>query len=151
MAGVAIEQSTRGLQALAEQLNQLATADYDDMLEQIGATVESQTRRRLSEEKEAPDGSPWKPLSNDWSARKSERSSGGMMEYQGHLLDSIAYQVEGSEVHVGTGLIYGAIHQLGGEPVGKPIPARPYLGLSGDNETELNEVIESWLNQLLSR
>ena len=149
MAGVTITQDTRGLEALAGRLNQLTSVDYSDLLEQIGGTVESQTRRRLSEEKEAPDGSAWKPLSDDWAARKSERSSGGMLEYQGHLLDSIAYQVNGDEVEIGTGLIYGAIHQLGGEPVGKPIPARPYLGLSSDNETELNEVIEAWLNQLL--
>ncbi|MCW7552592.1 phage virion morphogenesis protein [Endozoicomonas gorgoniicola] len=149
MAGVTLTQDTKGLEVLAERLNQLASADYDDLLEQIGGTVESQTRRRLSEEKEAPDGSPWEPLSDDWAARKSGRSSGGMLEYQGHLLDSIAYQVNGDEVQIGTGLIYGAIHQLGGEPVGKPIPARPYLGLSSDNENELNEVIEAWLNQLL--
>ena len=149
MAGVTLTQDTKGLEDLAERLNQLASADYDDLLEQIGSTVESQTRRRLSEEKEAPDGSPWEPLSNDWAARKSQRSSGGMLEYQGHLLDSIAYQVTGDEVEIGTGLIYGAIHQLGGESVGKPIPARPYLGLSSDNENELNEVIEAWLNQLL--
>ena len=149
MAGVTLTQDTKGLEDLAERLNQLASADYDDLLEQIGSTVESQTRRRLSEEKEAPDGSPWEPLSNDWAARKSERSSGGMLEYQGHLLDSIAYQVNGDEVEIGTGLIYGAIHQLGGESVGKPVPARPYLGLSSDNENELNEVIEAWLNQLL--
>ena len=149
MAGVTLTQDTKGLEDLAERLNQLASADYDNLLEQIGSTVESQTRRRLSEEKEAPDGSPWEPLSNDWAARKSQRSSGGMLEYQGHLLDSIAYQVTGDEVEIGTGLIYGAIHQLGGESVGKPIPARPYLGLSSDNENELNEVIEAWLNQLL--
>ncbi|MCW7554442.1 phage virion morphogenesis protein [Endozoicomonas gorgoniicola] len=149
MAGVTLTQNIKGLEALAERLNQLASADYNDLLEQIGGMVESQTQRRLSEEKEAPEGSPWEPLSDDRATRKSEWSSGGMLEYQGHLLDSIAYQVSGDEVKIGTGLIYGAIHQLGGEPVGKPIPARPYLGLSSDNENELNEVIEAWLSQLL--
>lgn len=150
MAGVLIEQQVEGLQAVADRLNRLTTAQYDELLEQVGATVESQTRRRLSTEKEAPDGSPWAPLSDQWAAKKAEHSSGGMMEYQGQLMDSISYRVSGDEVAIGTGLVYGAIHQLGGEPVGLPIPARPYLGLSTDNANELNEVISAWLNQLLS-
>ncbi|WP_330925245.1 phage virion morphogenesis protein [Candidatus Sororendozoicomonas aggregata] len=149
MAGVVIEQSVKGLEALASQLNQLTRVQYGELMEQVGATVESQTRRRLSEEKAAPDGTPWAPLSDAWVTKKAERSSGGALEYQGHLVDSISYRVSGNEVAVGTGLIYGAIHQMGGEPVGLPIPARPYLGLSGDNETELNEVIGQWLSQLL--
>lgn len=149
MAGVAFTHQVEGLQALADRLSQLQAAQVNELLEQVGATVESQTRRRLSEEKEAPDGSPWEELSDDWQARKSQQSSGGLLEYQGHLLDSMAYQVNGDEVSIGTNLIYGAIHQFGGDPVGIPVPARPYLGLSAENERELSEVIEAWLNQLL--
>ena len=148
MAGVQVQQTVQGLDALADRLNRLASAQYDELLDQMGATVESQTRRRLSEEKTSPEGDPWAPLSAQWQARKAGRSSGGLLEDQGHLVDSIAFTVEGSEVHIGTPLVYGAIHQMGGEPVGKAIPARPYLGLSPDNEQELQEVIGAWLDQL---
>lgn len=151
MVGVVISQKAEGLEDLAEQLNQLSQGDFGEMLEQIGAVVESQTRRRLSEEKEAPDGSAWEPLTEQWQARKAEKSSGGMLEYQGHLIDSMAYQVNGDEVEIGSNLVYAAIHQMGGEPVGKPIPARPYLGVSSDNATELREVISAWLDQLMSQ
>lgn len=151
MAGVVIEQSLRGLEQLAQQMNQLASADQSDLMEIMGGVVESQTRRRLAEEKEAPDGTAWEDLSESWSAKKSENSSGGLMEYQGHLIDSIAYEVSGGEVSIGTNLIYGAIHQFGGEAVGMPTPARPYLGLSADNEQELNAVVNDWINGLLQQ
>ena len=35
-----------------------------ELLESIGSIAESQTRRRISDEKTAPDGTPWQ----DWSA-----------------------------------------------------------------------------------
>lgn len=150
MAGVVITQSATGLQALAARLNALAQADLGEALAQIGTVVESQTRRRLADEKEAPDGSAWEPLTAAWQQRKAQKSSGGLLEYEGKLIDSIASEVSGDTVEIGSHLIYAAIHQMGGEPVGKPIPARPYLGLSGDNENELREVISAWLDQLMA-
>ena len=40
------------------------------------------------------------------------------------------------------------IHQLGGEEVGRPgMPARPYLGLSAEDETDLDAIIDAWLEE----
>ena len=68
---------------------------------------------------------------------------------EGDLLDSIQFITRGAEVEVGTNLIYGAIHQFGGAEVGMKIPARPYLGLSPDNEANLLGVVEDFIERAL--
>lgn len=41
--------------------------------------------------------------------------------------------------------MYGAIHQIGGEEAGRPgLPARPYLGLSAEDEADLDVIIDDW-------
>ena len=38
--------------------------------------------------------------------------------------------------------MYGAIHQFGGAEVGRPnLPARAYLGLSSEDEGDIEEII----------
>ena len=40
----------------------------------------------------------------------------------------------------------GAIHQFGGEEAGLPgLPARPYLGLSAEDEADLDAIIDAYL------
>ena len=49
---------------------------------------------------------------------------------------------------MGLNLVYGSIHQFGGEEVGRPgLPARPYLGLSDEDEADLDAIINAWLEQ----
>lgn len=105
----------------------------EDTAEGIAGVIESQVRRRIDEEKEAPDGSEWKEWSQEW-ANNPERSrrSGGKLELYGHLLDSIESQVQGGDtVIVGSPLVYA----------GRNHDQRPYLGLSSDNEEEIIEVV----------
>lgn len=52
-------------------------------------------------------------------------------------------------MEVGTNVEYAAIHQFGGDEVGINIPARPYLGLSPDNEADLLGVVEDFIEQAL--
>jgi phage gpG-like protein len=70
---------------------------------------------------------------------------------EGDLLDSIQYLVAGGTVEWGSNLVYAAIHQFGGEEVDMPgLPARPYLGLSPENETELLAVVNDFLDEALA-
>ena len=46
---------------------------------------------------------------------------------------------------VGSELVYAAIHQFGGKAVGRPHPARPYLGLSPENISDLEQVVTDFL------
>lgn len=137
----------------------LAELDRRELLDHLGALGVSQTQRRIAEEKQSPDGVPWKP----------NRRGGSILELEGNLLTSQHHEVESDEdVSWGSNLVYAGIHQEGGviTPKNKKrlvfrignqtifatkvtIPARPYLGLSGDNKKDIVEALNSWIDGLL--
>lgn len=87
----------------------------------------------------------------------------------GALANSIDYVVAGDDhAIIGTGLVYARIHQEGGEIRAKngkalafqignklvfaqkvTIPARPFLGVSAEDETELEETTLDFLARIL--
>jgi phage virion morphogenesis protein len=140
---MALRVDLRELGALAQRIEALADADTPSLLDAVGAEVESQTRRRIAEERQAPDGTPWAA----WSPRYAATRHGGhsLLQAGGGLLDSIQYLVAAAAVEVGSNLVYAAIHQFGGAEAGKPqLPARPYLGLSPDNLADLGRLVDEW-------
>jgi phage gpG-like protein len=71
---------------------------------------------------------------------------------RGDLADSIAYQLEdgGKAVAVGTSRIYAAMQQFGGTTAEHPqlwgdIPARPFLGISDDDEADILAILRAHL------
>jgi phage virion morphogenesis protein len=135
------------LGARLEALAKLTEQDYADLLEGVGALVEGQTKNRIRNEKTAPDGTPWQAWSDNY--RATRHGGNSLLMGDGHLDDSIQYIVDGDEVAVGSNLIYAAIHQLGGTPDMAPgpaaIPARPFLGLSQDDEQAVADLMEDFL------
>ncbi|WP_028294284.1 phage virion morphogenesis protein [Oceanobacter kriegii] len=135
------------LGARPEALAKLNEQDQADLLEGIGALVESQTHRRIRDEKTGPDGTPWDGWSDGY--RNTRHGGNSLLMGEGHLDDSIQYLIEGDQVSVGSNLIYAAIHQLGGTPDMAPgpaaIPARPFLGLSQDDEQDVADLMEDFL------
>lgn len=149
MAGVQIE--VTGSPAVRQKLADLLrrAGGTGQMMDLLGGLVESQTRRRLSQDKEGPEGEAWP----DWSPAYAEtrRSNHHLLENEGTLIDSIHYMVEGGRVEVGSGMVYAAIHQFGGAEAGMPqIPARPYLGVSHDDASEIEETLGHWLGGALA-
>lgn len=147
MNGARIVIDTSDLDRLQERLDRIAGIGFHDVLETIGAVVESQVRRRISDDQEAPDGTPWA----DWSPAYAKKRHGGhsLLQSEGDLLDSIAPDFpSGDSVEVGSNLVYAGTQQVGNDVLG--IPARPYLGLSGDDEQEITAVIEDWIEELLA-
>lgn len=160
MSGIAIGVEVQGIDAVTTRLSRLSSLDRALVLEALGATVESQTRRRLTSEKTAPDGAAWKP----------NRAGTSILVRSGHLLASVHYRVGGSEVRIGSGLVYAAIHQLGGTIVPRKarklvfpgagggmvfadrvvIPARPYLGVSNANSLEIERVLLTTIGRMLN-
>ncbi|TBW58553.1 phage virion morphogenesis protein [Marinobacter halodurans] len=138
---------------LQTRIGRLANPDRRALGEQLGSLVESQTRRRISEDQESPDGVPWAP----WTAAYAKRRHGGhsLLQGEGNLMDSIGFDVQDDHVEVGSNLIYARIHQEGGEPDMAPgpagIPARPYLGFSQDNLAEIEAVADRWLDRHLEK
>ena len=144
MAGVSIEVDSAGLRRLQDRLARIADAGARrSLLESVSAEIESQTHRRLRAGGPAPDGAPWQEWSDAYELTR--HSNHGLLYSEGDLDDSIQALVSGDEAEVGTNLVYGAIHQFGGAEVGRPgLPARPYLGLSNEDETDLAAIIDEW-------
>jgi phage virion morphogenesis protein len=132
---------------LLAHIDRIAGLDRRRLLDTIGVEVESQVRARIEQEKAGPDGTPWPK----WSARYAKTRHGGhsLLEGEGDLLGSInAYiYLDGSAVEIGSNLIYAATHQYGDAE--RNIDPRPYLGLSADNEAELQSVVETFLAGVL--
>lgn len=158
MSGVAIEMQFRGIEEAERAIAALTGFERVELMETIGRTVQLQTRRRISTEKESPEGEAWKP----------NRKGSDILKNTGRLHESIDYIAQGDQVEIGTPLIYARIHQDGGTIVPKnskalafavgnatvfaksvTIPARPYIGLSSDNESELDDVVRDFLGELL--
>lgn len=170
---VSVQVSTRGEELARYQrlLDTLGRNDYKaELLESIGAVVERQTRRRIEDEKTAPDGTPWAPWSDAYA--KTRHGGNSLLQGEGGLYDSIEFQVQRNSVRVGSPLAYAGVHQDGfsgsvqvpahvrriSQAFGKAlkfpvyqsvgsftrmmeIPQREFLGLSSDNQTELLAVI----------
>jgi phage virion morphogenesis protein len=136
----------------------LARLDEDALLTTIGATGEMQTRRRIEEEKTAPDGSAW----------PANRAGTSILLQSGsNLRDSIAHDVGGGATEWGASWEYAHVHQdgavikprdakrlsfmIGGERVFArqvTIPARSFVGLSEANKSEIVDVVTDFLGVL---
>ncbi|HBD18678.1 MAG TPA: phage virion morphogenesis protein [Arenimonas sp.] len=144
MAGAGIHIDLSGIKALERRLAALGGFDAGDLLDVIGAQVESQARRRISEEKQAPDGAAWPNWSEEYAATR--HSGHSLLEGEGDLIGSLDHVVSGNEVEIGSNLIYAATHQFGDEE--RNIQARPYLGLSAGDEAEIERTILDWFREI---
>ena len=109
----------------------------------VGAEAETQTHRRLRDEKSDPDGNAWESWSDDYALTRHGGNS--LLMGEGDLDDSIQFIVGIEQVEIGSNLPYAAIHNFGGEEVGINIPARQYLGFSDENEMDLLAVVDDFL------
>ncbi|VXC72103.1 putative Phage virion morphogenesis (tail completion) protein [Pseudomonas sp. 8Z] len=136
------------LAKLAERMGDLRTP-LEDIREYLHQSTDERFRQQVG-----PDGSPWAPLAPSTLARKKGPRT---LRESGDLQDTLRGQVQGDELLFGTDRPYGAVHQFGqragasgrnrrGSPIPwGDIPARPYLGLSAEDETEVLAIVESWL------
>lgn len=141
-------------------------------LQSVGLGLVESTKRRF-DQGVAPDGSPWMPLMPSTIRKriKNGKTPIKILVETKALEASIISQVEGDVVKVGVNNVgeqsaYAAIHQFGGtinrpartgrafgrENVSIPaytitMPARPYLGVSADDEADILELADLWLGQ----
>jgi phage virion morphogenesis protein len=142
-----------------------ALARPEELTEPIGIRLRDNTQDRFAAER-APDGTAWAPLHPLYAEIK--RGPGilrGPNWSRSGLNNSITYAASGWEVAVGSNKVYAAIHQFGGTIRPKrakllilrtaegaiwgtakevTIPARPYLGLSAEDERDVLEIVEDW-------
>lgn len=141
---------------LLERMKGMSEVDKAGVMNAIAEGLRTSTMERFRAE-ESPDGRKWKP---------SIRTEGGKtLTKTAALKTSIKAQASGTGIAVGTNLVYAATHQFGDErtiraknskylrfqigsqwisvpSVRVSIPARPFLGVSADDEKEIQEILE---------
>lgn len=149
MAGAAVQFDDAALRRLGQRLAALGRAPTRDMFEDLAAEGEAQTRFRIANEKRAPDGTPWP----DWSEQYAETRHSGhsLLQGEGDLLDSMGAFVylDGTGAEWGSDLIYAATHQFGDSE--RNIPQREYLGITPENEADLERIMDSWMEEQMER
>lgn len=99
------------------------------------------------EAQESPDGTPWEPLNPKYAARK-KKNADKILILDEFLRDTLAYEADADGVEFGSNRIYAATHQFGADDRG--IPARPFLGISDDDEAEILEILRDFLADSVS-
>ena len=145
MTGAAIEIRPEGRAALDRRIDRLLAGlnNPEPLLRELAAAGESQTRRRMESDKRGPDGTPWPEWSPGYAATRHGGQS--LLDARGDLIQSLTAFADRQTAGWGTNLIYAATHQFGRGA----IPARPFLGVSDDDERELLDLAEDWLDRLL--
>lgn len=143
MAGTAIKISDGfiefddgGVTSALERLGQFG-GDMEDCFDDIGEYLLRVTAERFESES-GPGGEPWQDVAPKTREKKRHPK---ILTESGHLRGSFSYAADATELVFGTNVIYAAIHQFGGEAVGSPIPARPFLGFDSDDEERIYEIV----------
>jgi phage virion morphogenesis protein len=101
------------------------------------------------DKKQAPDGSSWATLSPGYKKSKRKRESKGadkILVLDTFLRDtSLSYSATHSGLKFGANSEYAATHQFGDSA--RNIPARPFLGMSDDDEQAVLDIISDWLSE----
>lgn len=132
----------------------------------IGERLVGSTRERFGSNK-APDGTAWQAL---LPAYVEIRLPKPILVQSGALRDSIHFETAGRTVRVGSPMIYAAVHQFGAVIRAKNarsldfllgaspflvrvksvrIPARPYLGISPEDEIGIIEDTLAFVDRML--
>lgn len=142
--------------------------DLRPVLAEIGEDMTESTKRRFTTTK-APDGTPWAANSATTLARysnlfarkkdgsltkKAEAKIAGKKPLTGEtraLATTINYQILASDtVGIGSPMVYAAMQNFGGQKSDFPhlwgnIPARPFLGTSEADKTNIAELVRSYM------
>ncbi|RMG51176.1 MAG: phage virion morphogenesis protein, partial [Gammaproteobacteria bacterium] len=157
----------RSIRAALERLVK-ASGDLRPVFAEIGEYLDLATRERFDRE-QAPDGTPWEPLSDATLRRKMLKgvkrgrkrrrltardgstragaiqrlAQASILVESGALRDTLRYRASADSLEFGTDRKYGATHQFGDEK--RNIPARPFLGLSDADRAEIVAALERHL------
>ena len=153
--GVSIAVDAASFEAARARLHAFVSFDPAPLMEAIAALGESQTRRRLTDEKTAPDGTPWKA---NWAGTPI------LTDTRQHLLASLAFYASAEEAVWGASWEFAHVHQEGAVITPRygqalkfwfvkgghtefvvaksvTIPARPFVGLSTENRAEIEDLV----------
>lgn len=148
MAGARLNVEAAGISGVLEMFNRLIQlgGDASAPLKDVGEYYLRRTEERFNREM-APGGARWKELAP--STRAAKRHAKILTETQ-RLRGGFTYSVDPKSLEFGTNVIYGAIHQFGGE-TGRghkvSIPPRPYLGADAEDVEETTAIFREHLER----
>ncbi len=136
-------------QSILDALTKLQQTSHDlsPALKEIGEDLAESTQERF-EDSQGPDGKRWQANSEITARRKSGNKP--LIGETGLLGLTINYEVDGQVLAIGSPMQYAAMQQFGGTKAEFPwlwgdIPARPFLGISNDDERSILEVVNRYL------
>lgn len=151
MSGISITVDLTDFEGVFRKLRPIFNFQPEELMTALGSLGDTQTRRRIEEEKTAPDGTPWKA---------NQEGTSVLMKTGQHLLYSIAWTASVDIAEWGSAWEYAHVHQdgmtivpkeaeklifkVGGKTVAAKevtIPARPFVGISAENEREIVELV----------
>ncbi len=145
MAGSFVSVDVIGEEAITKRLNRLISQsdDVSPAFREIGEHFIESTQQRMSQEVD-PQGQAWESLSPNTIKQKSLSSqSNKMLRGYGTLADTLNYQLTKNQMMFGSNMEYAASHQFGREEA--KIPAREFLGVTDDDQSEILEILRSHL------
>lgn len=150
MAGTAIDITVIHRDEIQRWLAELehGVEHLNPALAEIGEYLLDAHHKRWAQE-QSPDGDPWAPLSPVTIERKGH---GDILRDSDTLRGQLAYQLGDDELLFGSNLEYAAMMQFGGTTSpnsmipNKPIPARPFLGTSADDDAEILAILSDHLS-----
>lgn len=148
MSGVKLNIQFDGKQ-IARELNQIVDSvqDRTALHRDVGEYMQLSTAERFAKE-QAPDGTPWAPLKESTKKRKTKNRNSILREND-FLRDTLAYEADSSAMEFGSNRVQAALMQWGGTDDMAPGPAaveaRPFVGVSNDDEDEIELLAEDFL------
>lgn len=163
---IAIQADTAATEAALARLEG-ALDDASPLMQDIGELLARSTKERFARGV-SPDGVRWAPKSpttlERYGIRRSNRIDIRPLFGPSGALNSTIYPEAGrDEVLVGSGLVYAAVQHFGaakgafgtmsnGSPIPwGNIPARPFLGVSAEDEVGIAATVEDYLTGALRR
>lgn len=147
MSGVRVVVDDKELQVAINRLNALGS-NTDDLLADIGEQLLNSTVKRFDSATD-PDGNKWEELAP---ATKQAKQCAGKpadaLVRDMYLRDTLAYQISGDDLFIGSNLVYAATHQLGDDR--RNIPARAFLGIGDDDKHNVIALVNRHLDDILS-
>jgi len=132
---------------MSRKFQQLA-ARYSDMtplMDRLGRSIHDQTVARFTSNI-GPDGNAWPPSERVLQAQGQAKT----LVKSAALKQSLTWEPSARAVQIGTNVIYAAIHQAGGQAgrgLSVTLPARPYLGLSAEDERDNMDIVSDYWDE----
>jgi phage gpG-like protein len=158
--GVTIDGLVRAQATMADLLAR--TGDLTPLMERIGAYGEESTVHRFATQT-GPGGKAWKP------SHRARATGGQTLTDKAILRNSIGWRASRDRAEWGTNLIYARTHQEGATirakgggrlgftipglgfraPHEVVIPARPFLGVDGEDAREIDDILRDYIAEVL--